>query len=924
MTIVAVAALIVSMGVTELQGWTFDQDTQGAASPECWTPNAYLANTAVRDGILSTDAVDWDPFLVCSGLEIPAKPWQYVVVTLKANAPGRGELFWTGETTGQYNGFSQKKVTAFQVDGDNAMHDVVIFPFWQTGGTIRQLRLDLYEGAHFEIDAIRIMEWGGGAAPLTDTFSWTFDGDPSATQAASGKPPAWRVHPEARQLFSPPLHLPVQFKGWVAVELQSNRKTTASILWSSANGRGLQSVNFDLQPSAAPRVYNIELEGNPQWDDGLAALGLELPTQDGPIAVKSIAIGDRPAGPPDIQVKYLGFENAINRTNVSCNVIACVVNKGGERAEGLTAHLALPPNVRFDGSTIDQQVEGLDFGQIHTFTWKVNTPIPGNHEALCRIGSGEIHKVTLALQENPLLLGGANAAGLPKADYVPVPKRVPTRLNVCAFYFPGWNTDAKWDCIRNEAPVRKPVLGYYDEANVECVDWQIKWAVENGITCFLVDWYWCAGQQHLTHWFDAYRQARYRDYLDVAIMWANHNAPGTHSIEDWRAVTRHWIDNYFNLPAYYRIDGNPAVFIWAPQNIRNDLSGGADAAGLGGPEPAKAALDESQEMARQAGYDGITFVAMGYNFSKSELKTLAEEGYSSITTYHEWGADIDGTFSQKRKPYKMVVKKSPAAWKWKNSAAQEAGLTYYPLVDTGWDSRPWHGDKALVIEGRTPELFDELLYASRRYAELEDKKMIVLGPLNEWGEGSYIEPCVEFGFRMYEAVRRTFCLGNPKRWPNNIGPSDIGLGPYDFPPSEPVTAWGFDSNAGGWNAMMGVGSLACSDGALHFETVSEDPAILGNTHGIQADGFSRMAIKMQLVGDIAPGTAGQLFWCSDGSAVTEATSIHFPLVTDGTRQTYTLDLKSHPRWRNRISTLRLDPCNAKGITVVIDDIRFEP
>jgi hypothetical protein len=126
-------------------------------------------------------------------------------------------------------------------------------------------------------------------------------------------------------------------------------------------------------------VYNIKLEGNPQWDDGLAALGLELPAQGGPIIVKSIAIGDRPAGPPDIQVTYLGFENAINRTNATCNVIACVVNKGGERAVGLTAHLALSPDVHLEGSTIDQQVDVLDFGQTHTFTWKVNTPIAGDY-----------------------------------------------------------------------------------------------------------------------------------------------------------------------------------------------------------------------------------------------------------------------------------------------------------------------------------------------------------------------------------------------------------------------------------------------------------------------------------------------------------------------------------------------------------------
>src|SRR5690606_24644309 len=147
---------------------------------------------------------------------------------------------------------------------------------------------------------------------------------------------------------------------------------------------------------------------------------------------------------------------------------------------------------------------------------------------------------------------------------VPEPQPVETSVDVCAYYFPGWGSDASWDPIRAVAPQRKPLLGWYDESNPEVVDWQIKWAVENGISCFLVDWYWTRGRQHLTHWFEAYRNAAYRDMLDVAIMWANHNPKGSHSIEDWRAVTQEWIDRYFNLPTYYRIDNKPAVFIWDP------------------------------------------------------------------------------------------------------------------------------------------------------------------------------------------------------------------------------------------------------------------------------------------------------------------------------------------------------------------------
>ncbi|MBN2272524.1 MAG: glycoside hydrolase family 99-like domain-containing protein, partial [Sedimentisphaerales bacterium] len=102
--------------------------------------------------------------------------------------------------------------------------------------------------------------------------------------------------------------------------------------------------------------------------------------------------------------------------------------------------------------------------------------------------------------------------------------------------------------------------------------------------------------------------------------------------------------------------------------------------------------------------------------------------------------------------------------------------------DTGWDSRPWHGDKSMVIQGRTPQLFEELLRQAKSFCEERGKTMLILGPVNEWGEGSYIEPCTEFGFEMLEAVRKVFATRVSTSRPVNVSPSDVGLGSYDFPP----------------------------------------------------------------------------------------------------------------------------------------------
>jgi hypothetical protein len=188
-------------------------------------------------------------------------------------------------------------------------------------------------------------------------------------------------------------------------------------------------------------------------------------------------------------------------------------------------------------------------------------------------------------------------------------------------------------------------------------------------------------------------------------------------------------------------------------------------------------MDESREMARKAGYDGIEFVAVNLGYNAQEIAMLKQEGYSGVTNYHEWGTD---TPDKESASYENVVANAPAAWEAKNAVAAAGGLTYYPVVDTGWDSRPWHGEDALNLRGRNAALFADLLQKAKEFALAKDKKILVLGPVNEWGEGSYIEPCLEHGFSMYKAIRLTFLSGALEQWPANFAPADIGLGPYDY------------------------------------------------------------------------------------------------------------------------------------------------
>ncbi|NLH16896.1 MAG: hypothetical protein GX455_09980, partial [Phycisphaerae bacterium] len=500
------SAVFSATAMAELPRWEFDDP----ADAKAWVANGHLADVSCAGGILSARATDWDPFFHCRGLQIPVTPWQMVVLRIKASAPGTGELFWSGTTEGQYGGLSQDKSIRFSVRGGD-WEPITLFPFWHTEGVIRQLRLDVFNGAKFEIDWIRIIDWGKDRTPsavcppeMTHLEAmWIGDGIP--------------------ERFAPPLAIDVTEKGWVTLELSSDTSGKADLLWAGESIAGLQTESFDLIGDGKTHPYNLQLEGVPGWKGKIVALGLRFP-EKADIQLAAFRLGAEPGGVGEITVRYFGFSDAVNRAERNCDILLQIANRGGALQGIRSIDLNTPPGLSVITSPPVLSNSGLECGQVADYVWQVRADKAGQYPVTVSFsGKG------LLPEPKTVVLSFPPPVPILKSDYVPAPRPVKTDVEVLAFYFPGWDNDGKWDCIRNTAPIRKPLLGYYDESNPECVDWQIKWALENGIGGFLVDWYWVQGNQHLTHWFAAYRKARYRDLLKVAIMWANHNPPNTHS-----------------------------------------------------------------------------------------------------------------------------------------------------------------------------------------------------------------------------------------------------------------------------------------------------------------------------------------------------------------------------------------------------------
>lgn len=518
--------------------------------------------------------------------------------------------------------------------------------------------------------------------------------------------------------------------------------------------------------------------------------------------------------------------------------------------------------------------------------------------------------------------------------YIPEPQAQKSDIEISAFYYPGTEQMAEWDQVEQTRPEIKPLLGWYDERKPEVVDWQIKWAVEHGISSFCVDWYWNQGVRRLEHWVQAFYKARFKKYLKWYIMWANHNEIGAHSAEDQRRVTRFWIENYFRTPEYYTIDGHPVVVIWSYDSLDRDFRLEAQAHGeeLQPGEGAGRALELSNEEMRKAGLPEIHFLNMysgGPVFDPEPVKAARSAGFKGQMVYNvdvrcfklapESAQPQD---TAKNFNYDCVLAGAPG-W-WQQSSAKDVEFPLVPTLSSGWNDQPRSFESALVIYGRTVEKFKKLCSVCKDFCLQNDRKKIIIAPLNEWQEGSYIEPNEEYGFGMYDALRDTFCQMPPEGFSANLLPGDTGRGPYDFPPMErpAVTSWDFSHDVQGWyRNPFGTAHIRIIDGALHFvRSGGNRAAIRTRLTPFPAEKFSTFKVMMKAslnANTQIPDGVSEMVRIYFGSAerplITGAlqlrreNSVAVPAFTDGEWHEYALDLNSNPLWNGMIDELWFDP-----------------
>lgn len=126
-----------------------------------------------------------------------------------------------------------------------------------------------------------------------------------------------------------------------------------------------------------------------------------------------------------------------------------------------------------------------------------------------------------------------------------------------------------------------------------------------------------------------------------------------------------------------------------------------------------------------------------------------EKGFSAYT-----GWNLASVRSEKHLDYNTMVQTYLEYYE--ASKRTEEILPYFIHASSGWDSRPWHGEKAYVRENPTPEKFERMLEGAKKLA-IEQKthpKIIMKMSWNEFTEGTYIEPTIKWGMKYLESIQK--------------------------------------------------------------------------------------------------------------------------------------------------------------------------
>lgn len=380
-------------------------------------------------------------------------------------------------------------------------------------------------------------------------------------------------------------------------------------------------------------------------------------------------------------------------------------------------------------------------------------------------------------------------------SYVPEPKPATADRIVAAHYYGAWKYGSAglhegFNDLAKEFPDRTPLMGYYDEENPEVCDWEIKWATEHGVNCFIYCWYRYPENMgkkveleslrcsHAIH--EAFFNARYRNFMKFAIMFeASPRWCGTDENDMTENLMPFWLENYFTKENYLVMDNKPVLFVYQQERLESECFKSA--------ESQRQTFEKCSEIAKKYGFDGMIFAACNTSLDKKDHDNLISRGYDFRFGYNSgYVAPYPGYDDEKD-----IIKQQCNLF---SQRLEIDRTTFIPTascfndptprfskrwLDQGYDYRKSEMAKIWYLE---PENFKELLKEMKKITDALPenawaRKIIMLDNWNEWDEGHFIAPSHKFGYKYLQAVREALTACD--NLPDYVTPADQGFGPYN-------------------------------------------------------------------------------------------------------------------------------------------------
>ena len=368
-------------------------------------------------------------------------------------------------------------------------------------------------------------------------------------------------------------------------------------------------------------------------------------------------------------------------------------------------------------------------------------------------------------------------------------------VKVATYYFPNWGPvdKSEWQALKDARPrfeghqqPKVPLWGYTSENEPKNMEQKIDAAADYGLDAFIFDWYYYdkdpGSERDEYQWDgskflymaleDGFLKANNNDRMEFSLMWCNHDlgtqAKGAVRPETFESLTDYVIENYFNHPSYWKIDGSPYFSIYQVNTFLETYDGDYS--------KAAAAIERFRDKVKAAGFPDLHLNAVLWGLTDENMERFIDELKINSTTSYVWVhhnqlPDFPATeYSKAADDYFKSVESGGGSNGLKKPA-QEIPVPYHINVSMGWDSSPrcrkvpdaeWMERRDYpfgpVMVNNTPELFKKYLAKAKALSmeKPEVERIITINSWNEWGEGSYLEPDTIHGMKYLEAVKEVF------------------------------------------------------------------------------------------------------------------------------------------------------------------------